>query len=765
MLFVNPPEKEIKFVKNQIIRLCASDYGRKAVSSLTFFQDKCSLQKEIDKIKKVKTLLEDYKHLESIPISFIDDILMKIEKVVFLTEDEAGKIYTTLKAIEFYIKSFLELKIIGNIFDDKIRYNLLFETLELMGRFFSQNGYIKNNATKELKEILDTKESIKEKIHKVIDNIFLHKRKILQDDFFVFRDGRYVLPVKASFKKDFGGIVRDTSQSGDTLFMEPFEITNLNDELIILKKMEDREKNRILKLITEELKNYYRDLLKILEIYGLWDSYIARIKYMEKFKLTFPEISDNGIYLKDAIHPLLFDKNPVPNDIIINGNNNVLLITGPNGGGKTVALKTLAYVYAATYMAIPVSVTNGSRIRFFERFYFDILDIQDIEHGISSFTAKMILWKEILEKADHVTLVIIDEMGSFTNPQEGSAISCAFLSKLMDKKATIVAGTHLDQIKEFLLNKKNSSIASLLWDDRLLRPTYRIVYGTYSISYAVDVLKSLGFSKDFIDECLAFLGSDFVNFKKMIENYKAKLMEIVKKDKEITELKSQLTTVLRERIEYFKYIKNRFLKMEREYEEKIKELLTKYENFLENVKEKPKEVRDLKESMLIEKNEISNIIRNILPKEKRHFDIGDVVYLKELNKQGKIINIGEKKVYILVDGKKLSFDKNMVYESSNEEKIMNINNNSYLSFSVEESRIDSIDLRGQKVDEAISLLEKFIDNAYISGIDKIKIIHGSGKGRLKEFIHNYLKTDKRIKKFYLGDIRERGGSYYTEVEF
>ncbi len=765
MLFVNPPEKEIKFVKDQIISFCASAYGKRVISLLSFFEDKHSLQKEIDKIGKVKILLDAHKYLESIPISFIDEILLKIEKVTCLTEEEIGRVYITLKSVEFYIKNFFDLKIIGNIFDGKVEYNSLFEATEIIGRFFTQNGSIKNNATSELREIIEAKEVIKGKIHKVIDSIFLNKRKLLQDDFFVFRDERYVLPVKTSFKNDFNGIVRDTSQSGDTLFMEPFEIINLNDELIMLKRMEDKEKTRILKMITEEMKKYYKNIIKILEIYGLWDSYVARVKYMEKFKLTYPEISDNDIYLRDAIHPFLLDKKPIANDIIIKGDKNILLITGPNGGGKTVALRILAYVYAATYMAIPVTIKKGSAIKFFEKFYFDILDIQDIEHGISSFTAKMILWKEILEKADEKTLIIIDEMGSFTNPQEGAAISCAFLSRLIERKATIVAGTHLDQIKEFFLNKKSCLTASLLWDDRLLKPTYKIVYGTYSMSYAVDVLKSLGFSKDFVSDCLVFLGSDYINLKKMIDNYKKKLIEIDKKRKEITELKNQLDSVLRERIENFKYIRSKFVRIEREYEEKIKELLIKYESFLERTKNNSKEIKNFEENLLVEKDKIFSTIKKILPKEKKHFEIGDLVYLKQLNKEGKIINIGEKKVYILIEGKKLSFDKKMVYESWGEKNTKEISVSNNFTFSIQNINIDSIDLRGKRVDEAIAMLEKFVDNAYISGIGKIKIIHGSGKGKLKEFVHNYLKTDKRIKKFYLGDIREKGGSYYTEVEF
>lgn len=766
MLFVNPPDKEINFVKEQIIGLCASDYGRRIISSLTYLKNRETLLKEIDKIRKVKNLLEIHKNLESVPVNFIDEILFKVVKVDFLTEEEAGRIYSNLKLIENHIRIFLDFQIIGNILDDKVQYNLLFDVLKFFARFFSQKGYIKDDATDELSEIIDKKEIVKDKIHKIIDNIFLQKRKFLQDDFFVFRDGRYVLPVKSSFKKDFHGIVRDASQSGDTLFMEPFEITDLNDELIILKKMEDREKVRILKIITEELKKSYKELIKILEIYGIWDSFVARVIYMKKFNFVFPEITEKDIYLKDAIHPLLLDKNPVPNDIVIKDNTNVLLITGPNGGGKTVALKTLAYVYTATYMAIPVSVKEGSRIKFFEKFYFDILDIQDIELGISSFTAKMILWKKVLDEADDKTLVIIDEMGSFTNPNEGSAISCAFLSELINRKTTIIAGTHIDQIKEFFLNRNDSVIASFLWDERLLKPTYKMEYGTYSMSYAVDVLKSLGFNTDFISKCLNFLGKDFVSLKKIIDNYQSKLIEINRKNKEIDKIKEQLERILRDKIEDFKLMKSKLLKREREYEDRIREILIKYEKFLEKEKRNQEELKNLKENILIEKKEISNIIKNFLPREKKQFSIGDLVYLKDLNKQGKIINVGEKKVYVIVDGKKLSFDKNMVYESIEAEKLNNENTKKNIyNFSIQENQLNSIDLRGQKIDDAISILEKFIDNAYISGIGKIRIIHGSGKGKLKEFIHNYLKTEKRIKTFYLGDVREKGGSYYTEVEF
>ncbi|MCX7771109.1 MAG: Smr/MutS family protein [Proteobacteria bacterium] len=765
MLFVNPPDKEIAYIKEKISELCASEYGKRAIYALTFFQDINSLNIEINKINKLRKFLNIYRHLEPVSINYINEILQKIEKIDFLTEEETGKIFVNLKVVEGYVKSFLELEIIGEFLDDKVNYDSVFEVTTLLSYYLTFSGFIKNDATQELKQILDNKEQIRDKIHKIVDKVLLNKRKYLQDSFFVIRDGRYVLPVKANFKKDFRGIVRDTSHSGDTLFMEPFEISELNDQLLIINKMEEREKVKILKTITLELKKYYKDLIKILDVYGYWDSLVARVKGMEKYGLLFPEIDQKDIFIKSAIHPLLMDKNPVPNDFIIKENVNVLLITGPNGGGKTVALKTLAFVYAATYMAIPVSIANGSKIKFYEKFYFDILDIQDIEQGVSSFTAKMILWRKILDEADDRTLVIIDEMGSFTNPQEGSAISCAFLSYLIEKKATIVAGTHLDQIKEFLINRENSIIASFLWDDRLLKPTYKMVYGTYSMSYAIDVLKSMGFEDQFVKRCCNFLGRDFINLKKMIDNYSHKLSDIAKKSKEIDSIKDELRRVLAEKIEIFKQVKAKLLKMEREYEEKVKDLLNKYQNLLNLENQKANNKKYSFDNLLVEKQKVSDLIKNILPRKKKDFNVGDEVYLKELNKQGKIINIGKSKVSVLVDGKKLSFDKNMIYESIKENHAVKKDNNRFSQVSGIEKEFSIIDLRGYKVDDALAELEKFIDNAYLSGINKVKIIHGAGKGRLKEFIHDYLKRDSRIKKFSTGDLREKGGSYYTDVEF
>jgi len=762
MFFKNIPDKEVSFVKEILKNYCLSDYGKSFVDSLEPLFDLETIIKEIEKTQYVELVYNKNKNLDTQPIPFINEIINKISKVDYLSEEECGKIYVTLKTIEFYIKSFNNLGLFGKVFNFYEECVKTFDVVNYLSKVFSLSGTIKIDATDILKEIHKRKEEIKQKIHEKISFIMRAKKKFLQEQFFVFRDGRYVLPVKAGFKKDLGGIVRDSSHSGDTLYIEPFELIDLNDKLFLIQGEEEKEKIKILKGVTQYLQNFSVPILCTLRNYGYWDFILAKIKYKRDFLLNFPFIEGDEICIKSAIHPMLVKKNGVANDFILDNDKKLLLITGPNGGGKTVALKTLASIYVLTYMAIPTYLAKGSKIKPFERFYFDIVDIQDIEQGVSSFTSKMILWKEILENADNKTLVVIDEMGSFTNPHEGAAISCAFLDQIIDKDTTALVGTHIDQIKEYFSQNKLCKLASFLWDEKTYKPTYRIAYNVYSSSYAIDVLKSLNFDNRFIDRCYSFLNSDFIDIKKLIESYKRKILELEKKNKELEELKRELKDIFELKKELLKSLKIKVFELESDYKDKITELLKKYDEQISNsvnVNEKHRYIEELNKKG----EEIFNLYKALLPKHKKTFNAGEIVYIKSIDRHAKVVDVQKNKVIVVLDGKKLSYDKSLLYEP------IENNTNSVQSKKADVINIKGevnnvIDLKGLQVEDAIRLLDKFIDDAYLSGLDKIKIIHGAGKGRLKEYILNYLKTNKRVKKINPGDYTVKGGGYTTEVE-
>ena len=762
MFFKNIPDKEVSFVKDILKSYCLSDYGKKFVDSLKPFTDLESIIEEIEKTKYGELVYDKHKNLDTQPVPFINDIINKLNKIDYLSEEECGKIYLTLKTVEYYIKSFFNLGLFEKIFSFYEECIKTLEVVNYLSKLFSLSGTIKTDATDILREIHNKKEEVKQKIHEKIDFLMKTKKKYLQEQFFVFRDGRYVLPVKAGFKKDLNGIVRDSSHSGDTLYIEPFELIDLNDKLFLIQKDEEKEKIKILKEVTHFLKSFSLPILCALKNYGYWDFILAKIKYKRDYMLNFPSLEGENIYIKSAIHPMLVKKSGVSNDFILENDKKLLLITGPNGGGKTVALKTLASIYVLTYMAIPTFLAKDSKIKTFKRFYFDIIDIQDIEQGVSSFTSKMILWKEILENADNNTLVVIDEMGSFTNPNEGAAISCAFLEQLINRGATAFVGTHIDQIKEYFSQKSHCKLASFLWDEKTYKPTYKVAYNVYSSSYAIDVLKSLNFDSQFIDKCCSFLNSDFINVKKLSDIYKCKVLQLEKNNKELEELKRELKDVLELKKEFLKSLKIKVLDLERDYKDRISELMKKYDEVTSNSKnhdEKRKLIEDLKR----EGEELFNIYKVLLPKHRETFNVGETVYIKSINRHAKVVDVQKNKVVVVLDGKKLSYDKSLLYEPIEHYSYSVQSKNSDIVH-IEDQVSNVIDLKGLKVDEAIRLLDKFIDNAYLSGLDKIKIIHGAGKGRLKEHILNYLKKDRRVKKIKPCDYSVKGGGYTTEVE-
>lgn len=765
MLIVNILKQEIEKVKSDLLSFAFSDYGKRHILSLSIL-DSSLMENEIERVKKTYRLLSIYLNIYPSHIPFIDELIKKIEKDSSITEEEMGKIFLVF----ITVKNLINLLISNNILDIlclKIdNYPVFLQILDKLSLFFDNTGIIKVEATPILHQINIEKEQVRNNIHKIIEDFFINKGKFLQEKFFVFRDGRYVLPIKANFRKEINGIVRDASQSGDTFFIEPIKLVELNDQLFLLQKKEEQEKNKILKLLSTEIKSISNILLNILSFYGYWESLVVRAIYMQKFNLNFPAFNKNEIIIKNAIHPMLITKNPIPNDIVLDNGKNLLLLTGPNGGGKTVTLKTIASIYALTYMAIPTPIEDSSSIKIFKKLFFDIEDIQDVEKGVSSFTSRMILWKDILSQADEHTLVIIDEMGSFTNPQEGAAISCAFLSELIKKGATVIAGTHLDQIKEFFVNVKEAQVASFLWDTKTMKPTFRIVYGSVAASYAINVVESLGFDKEFVHSCYSFLNKDFINLKNMQEKYQKKLYELHKNMEEVEALKKELKKTTLEKQELYKTIRHKLLDLQKTYKEKIENLLKVYEDKIaENDKDK-KSMVYMKTKFEEEANKVSLYLNPLMPKLKKYFQKGDKIFIPSILKEGKVLEIYDEKVLVIIDNKKFCLPKTTIYDAIDNKselkksKLALYQNHHYINYNEELI----IDLKGKRVEEAIEILQKNIDEAYLKGIRKIKVIHGAGKGNLRKGIQDYLATCELIKNFHQGDYLEKGGSYYTRAE-
>jgi DNA mismatch repair protein MutS2 len=770
MPLVNQEVTEVKKILEEISAYCFCRYGVAFLFKLTPATNHEYLVREIVKVNTlsrhyIKTAVPEPGNIE-----FIDNLLDKSHIVNFLLEEELYKILSTLKNVCHFISSLSSAGIEKELSIDFRGVDKIMEYCQYVQKHISDQGYVKPDATPVLNEILNEKEICKSRLHKKLDRYLTVKKAVLQDTYFTVRGGRYVLPVKAGFKKDIKGVVRDTSQSGDTLFIEPYEVSELNDSLFLLLKSEEKEKEKILKDLTDELKKHTGLILSIMSDIGYFDSILARAKYMLALNLHFPQLSSkNGIYLIKASHPVYAKRSDiVSNDFILREDKKILLITGPNGGGKTVALKTISSIIILTQMGIPTPVSELSKVGLYKKIYFDMGDTQDMETGMSSFTAKMFLWKYILDNADKDSLVLVDELGNFTNPYEGAAISCAFIDNLLRKGATLLAGTHLDQIKEYVFAMDLAETASMLWDEVKMTPRYAISYGLASGSFAVDMAKKAGFSASFIEECENLLSSDYIYLDRVKRKNERALSEAERKLGIIHEKLKELDIVADEKKILLQKLKQEGLRMMELYRDEVDRLLKLYRENLDAIPKNRLSIKTSADALITDLREINrNFTEKLIPHQKKTYQAGDNIYLPVLKLEGKITGIEADKVHIIAGNMKLTVPVCEIQESSAQDNLgmkINANRGAYNVSDGFQPEDVVADLRGKKVDEALDVLDKIIDSAILIGLTQIKIIHGAGKGNLKEAVHNFLKSHRMIISFKTGGYMDRGGSYYTLAE-
>lgn len=740
-------------------------YGKESILNLPILKSISEIKSEQSRIKKIQELIN--KNCFSIP--FLEDIrgqLTKAEKVDFLTEEEAGFIYVNLSTLVFFIERF-ENNRINEILDISFKYSIdLKDARKELSKFLNEIGRIDEGCSEELRSIIKEKESVREIIVSKLDKLISVKSHILQDKYYTIRDGRYVIPVKVNFKRDLRGTIRDTSQSGDTVFIEPEMISELNNRIVWAEKREEIVKRKILVEITKIIKIYVNQIRESLFFFGYIDSLVARVKYLIKYDLNLIDIEENNdISLYNSYHPLFIDRNfVVKNDFIFPYEKKIFLITGPNGGGKTVSIKTIMMIILLSHMAIPVTASENSKVSFFNNFCFDMEDKQSIESGVSSFTSKMLLWKDILDKLDEKTIIFIDELGNFTNPIEGSAISLTFLEYIVKKGGRVIAGTHIDEIKEYVFSRKDGITGAMLWDEKQQRPTYKISYGSYSGSFAIEVLKKLGFNEEFIKNCEKNLNNDYLYIEELKRKREKEYAEIVELKKSLQEKEQELKRTTEEKRNILKKLEDEKYALIKKWYEEMNTLKNRFEEAIKLLPKDPKLAREFYKAV---KNQIDDSIKKIndikINDSEEIINVGDEVYLIYLNQSGKVIDKDGDNYNVLSGGLKIWVDCSAIRKINDKRKDM-VKKKNVVFNNFQSEFVPELDVRGKRLDEAVSIIDKFLDKSHLSGAEKVKIVHGAGEGKLREGIHKFLKENLLVSGFKLGDAREAGGTYYTIVE-
>lgn len=641
---------------------------------------------------------------------------------------------------------------------------------------------IADNASKALSIIRKKKQKLEQDIKDRLNN-FIHSSsnaKYIQEPLVTIRNDRYVIPVKEEYRSMVKGFVHDISSSGSTVFVEPLSVFELNNEINNLKIDENIEIEKILQKLSGLFIPYIDELKSDFETIGTLDFIFAKTLYSKAINGITPEIEDNKrINLINARHPLIDADRVVPISLDLGNGYSTLLITGPNTGGKTVCLKTIGLLTCMACSGLNISADNGSSIYVFDNIFADIGDNQSIENSLSTFSAHMLNIIDIINNITENSLVLIDELGSGTDPIEGANLAISILEHIKNIGSLTVSTTHYQELKKYALVTNEFENASVEFDTNTLLPTYKLLVGIPGKSNAFEISKKLGLSQDIIDKASSLLTSQDVSFEEVLKNIYDDKSRIEQEKEEIEKNLNQVT-LLRKQLERDNLI------LTNQEKEIINNAKAQARDILLEAKEEAQEIiSNMKEISESSKNfaELNNL-RNKLNDDiksisllnttieasshaiaKDDVKIGLPVFVTTLNKEGIIVSNLSKSNEVQIQVGSMKTKVNIKYlEKIN--KLSNDNSqftNSYTKISKSRTASSELNVIGLNVDEALPLVDKFLDDCYLAKLQTVRIVHGKGTGKLRAGIQAFLKKHPHVMSYRVGTFGE-GEMGVTVVE-
>lgn len=651
---------------------------------------------------------------------------------------------------------------------------------------------ISDNASPELSDIRRKIRNANQKARDTLDKITRSSthQKHLQEQIITIRNGRFVVPVRSEYRTEIPGLVHDTSASGATLFVEPISVVELNNDIRELERKQQEEINRILLSLSSMAAQNKDSLVSNYELIVELDVIFAKSKLADRMRATLPHFIEQGeTVLKKARHPLIAKEQAVPIDIKIGGDFDTLVITGPNTGGKTVALKTLGLLTLMTQSGMMIPANDGSSICFKEKVLADIGDEQSIEQSLSTFSSHMTNIVTILEQAGPQSLVLIDELGAGTDPVEGAALAVAIIDQLRTRGAWVVATTHYAEIKVYALQTDGVENASCEFDLATLRPTYRLIIGTPGRSNAFAISQRLGLSDGIIAQAQELVSTENRRFEDVVSSLEQARQEL-EGEKEIAEkLRQEASLAKASAFEAQKAAESKaekeLLKAQEQSQSMLEQVRFQYQYVMSELDElkKRKDQEDFAKQLAAVQGDLRGVIREmedsaqpVISKNKndgyrlpRPLKRGDIVYLSDFGTEGTVTSLPDSKGYIRVQAglldTKVPMNTVKLAEKKNQKVTLNggaVNTRKAVSAAREKASME-IDLRGYQREEAILELQQFLDSALLSGYHNVNIIHGKGTGALRKAVQDFLRGERHVKSYRLGLYGE-GEDGVTVVE-
>jgi len=775
-----------------IEELSNSEATRKAIKQIFPLENFHEVETSLKEFEELKEFLD---RGEDIPISSFPDIYSLIEKAtkegVFFESSELSqflKVLRILDRLSFVVEAISEfqflnrkIKSILNIYPPEAfsfasgkceAFADHKHILEKLENTVDEEGNILDSASSMLKylrkQIKNTEERIKNKLEEIMNRQDI--KLFLQDNFITKRNNRWVIPVRMDSKGQIRGVVHDVSRSGETAFVEPEEVTALSKKLEELQIEERLEEIRILKEISSDIYQISESIKRGFTLLVYIDKLISIYKFALRFNAQVPQITEERkMRILNARHPILMlSKEVVPLDIELK-DERVLLITGPNAGGKTITIKTIGLLTAMALSGLPITASSSSLIPFVKSIYVDLYHEGSIEEHLSSFAFHVVTLKKIIEEADSESLVLLDEIGTNTDPEEGSALACAILEELRDREALTFATTHLSKVKLFVATQQGMEIAAMLFDEETMAPLYRLKIGTLIPSYALEVAKKYGFPERLIKRAYERKETQDIKIYELMKElektkheYEEKLKELEKRQKYLIAEKEKIEN---EKIK-FEERNKKIIEQAKQDAQKMLINLRREINFLyeEAKKADRKKLKELSQKL----TEISRQFASEETKNPQNIKIDDIVKINPLNLLGKVLSIEDGRVKIQTETAQIEADISEIEKVSFKEineaplSVQTVSFNQKFEVN-EEVQTKKLDIRGLRLDEAIPFVERFLNELSIRECSKGIIIHGIGKGFLRDLVRDYIKDHPVVKNFRKGNPDE-GGDAVTVVE-
>ena len=777
--------EKLEFAKilNRLQSYATSELGKRAAEHLSPISSLDEVARELTLVDELKRILESEgpfpidglrDNREALQRSGIENSILKPADLL--------SIALTLQAsrnLKTFIQKRRDTCLELASFVDGIATNKILEFN--ITQAIDENGLVRDNASKELKtirnEIVSMYESLRKQLQRILRSVA--EKGLAQDEIITTRDGRMVIPVKVEEKHQVPGFIHSSSATGSTVFIEPAETLALNNEIRELHFKELREIEKILRALTSQVGEVHLDLLKSLDVLAHLDLVYAKARYSIEIKGNKPFLKESGsLKISQARHPILLlhhsRETIVPLSIEIGNGFTTLLITGPNSGGKSVAMKTVGILVLMVQSGIHVPSSPDSEFPIFTQLHVDIGDDQSIENDLSTFTSHVARLKEILLKADSGSLVLVDEIGAGTDPVEGGALAAAILRHLTKVGAFTIATTHQVALKAFAHETEGMENGAMEFDQKTLLPTYHFRVGVPGSSYALEIAKRLGISSSLISEAEVMAGDQKSHLEKLIldlENRSqalSKKLEAIDLEKlQLNELVAKYETKLKSLQQELKVIKSKAV-------EEAKAIISKANSVIERSVKEIRQSQAEKSVIRESKSEVQNLEAEIHRLEisltelepqssdrSRIIGKGSRVQLKSNSQVGEVVQVPDAngQLQVAFDNFKMKVHINDIVPLTNQRMAQRTSSPVFLQGNPQRE----LDVRGFYGDDAVEAVDKFIDTATVSGLHRIDIIHGKGTGVLRKRINAFLQSDTRINSHRLGEWNE-GGAGVTVVE-